>query len=53
MNIVFDKGKNDLHKAFVNSYPENIYLFKVNNRNTRKTYKTCPKLAVKTTERHQ
>ena len=29
-------------------YPANIYLFKVNNRNTRKRSKICSKLTIKT-----
>ena len=32
-------------------FPANIYLFKVNNRNTRKRCKICSKLAIKTPER--
>ena len=28
-----------------------IYLFKVNNRNTRKSFEICSKLTIKTTER--
>ena len=35
------------------SYPANTYLFKVNNRNTRKRYKICSKLKIKTPERRQ
>ena len=31
----------------------NIYLFKVNNRNTRKMCKICSKLVIKTPERRQ
>ena len=31
----------------------NIYLFKVNNRNTRKGCETCSKLTIKTPERHR
>ena len=31
----------------------NIYLFKVNNRNTRKRCEMCSKLTIKTPERHQ
>ena len=31
--------------------PANIALFKVNNRNTRKMYKICSKLTIKTLER--
>ena len=33
--------------------PANIYLFKVNNRNTRKRCKICSKLTIKTSERRQ
>ena len=32
-------------------YPPNIYLFKVNNRNTRKRCEACLKLTIKTAER--
>ena len=47
-----------LHKAnkkrtsenFIN-IPANIYLFKVNNRNTRKSCEICLKLTIKTPER--
>ena len=35
------------------SYPANIYLFKVNNRNTRKRCEICSKLTIKTLERRQ
>ena len=35
------------------SHPANIYLFKVNNRNTRKRCETCSKLTIKTPERRQ
>ena len=34
-------------------YPANIYLFKVNNRNTRKRSEISSKLTIKTTERRQ
>ena len=33
--------------------PANIYLFKVNNRNTRKTCEMCSKLTMKTPERRR
>ena len=33
--------------------PTNIYLFKVNNRNTRKRCEICSKLTTKTPERRQ
>ena len=32
-------------------YPASIYLFKVNNENTRAVCKICPKLTIKTPER--
>ena len=34
-----------------NNFPPNIYLFKVNNRDTGKTYEICFKLTIKTPER--
>ena len=34
-------------------FPTGIYLFKVNNRNTRTRYEICSKLTVKTPERRQ
>ena len=40
---------------FVNtifSFPANIYLFKVNNRNTRKRCEICSKLTIATPEQH-
>ena len=33
-----------------NNNPANIYLLKVNNRNTRKRCEICSKLTIKTTE---
>ena len=33
--------------------PTNIFLFKVNNRNTRKRFEICSKLILKTPERRQ
>ena len=33
--------------------PANIYLLKVNNRNTRKRYEICLKLTIKAPERRQ
>ena len=33
--------------------PAGIYLLKVNNRNTRTRCEICPKLTIKTLERHQ
>ena len=38
---------------FLYSFRLNIYLFKVNDRNTRKMYEIiCSKLTIKTSERH-
>ena len=39
----------DLHKL-IGWDPANIYLFKINTRNTRKSYKIYPKLTTNTTE---
>ena len=36
---------------FSTHFPTNIYLFKVNNRNSRKRYEIYSKLTIKTTER--
>ena len=36
----------------INNINANMYLFKVNNRNTRKREK-CPELTIKTSEQHQ
>ena len=36
-----------------NYYPDGIYLFKVNNRNTRTRCEICSKLTIKTPERRQ
>ena len=35
-------------RTFHKSYPTNVYLFKVNNRNTRKWCEICPKFTIKT-----
>ena len=34
-------------------FPENIYLFKVSNRNVRKIYEICSRLSIKTPELRQ
>ena len=39
------------YMIFVKSFPANIYLFKVTNRNTRKRCEICSKLTKKTAER--
>ena len=36
--------------SLLNTFPANIYLFKGNNRNTRKSCKICSKLTIKTPE---
>ena len=36
---------------FIVIYPADIYLFKVNNRNTRTSCEICSKLTIKTSER--
>ena len=38
---------------FISYYPEDIYLLKVNNRNTRTRCEICSKLTIKTPERRQ
>ena len=47
----------NFHFTFVNDWQinllANIYLFKLNNRNTRKRYVICPKLTLKTPKRPQ
>ena len=37
-------------RPYPREYPGNIYLFKVNNRNTRKRCEICSKLVIKTPE---
>ena len=37
---------------FDTKLPANIYLFRVNNRNTRKKREICSKLAITTSEQH-
>ena len=36
-----------------NNFPANIYLFKINNRNTKKRCEICPKLTLRTPERRE
>ena len=40
-------------ESILSPIPANIYLFKVNNRNTRKMHKKCSKLTRKTPDRRQ
>ena len=49
--ILISKCKKQLCSKANN--PANIYLFKVNNRNTRKRCEICSKLTIKTPERRQ
>ena len=37
-------------KDYISSFPANTYLFKVNNRNTRKRCEICSKLTIKISE---
>ena len=46
-----DKGLDDA--KYNTNYPANIYLFKVNNRSTRKRSEICSKLTIKTLDRRQ
>ena len=46
-----DKGLDDA--KYNTNYPPNIYLFKVNNRSTRKRSEICSKLTIKTLDRSQ
>ena len=46
MNLIKKKNKNDS-----NMNPSDIYLLKVNNRNTRPRCEICSKLTIKTRER--
>ena len=41
------------HLTLTNAFPASIYLFKVNNRNTRTRCEICSKLTIKTPERRQ
>ena len=40
-----------MNKTHRDRLPPNIYFFKVNNRNNRKTCEVCSKLTIKTPER--
>ena len=40
-----------MQKYLLSVIPANIYLFKVNNKDTRKRCKICSKLTIKTPER--
>ena len=47
-NLCFQPPSWMLQPLLTHSYPANIYLFKLNNRNTRKKCKICSKLIIKT-----
>ena len=55
----FTKNKHEARKGKfnekfnVNLYPDGIYMFKVNNRNSRAMCEICLKLKIKTPERHR
>ena len=52
MNFILRKDKITFWKSYwEESYPANICLFQVNNRNTRKRCEICSKLTIKTLER--
>ena len=40
----------NLFSVKISDFPANIYLFKLNNRNTRKRCEVCSKLTIKTSE---
>ena len=46
-------GVSELYYFIISSNPANIYLFKVNNKNTRKRCEINSKLTIKTPERRQ
>ena len=43
-------NRNNLQKVITTFYPVGIYMFKVNNRNTRTRCEICSKLTIKTSE---
>ena len=51
--MLFQKNRNTHVITKLRLYPDNIYLFKVNNRNTRKRFGIASKLTMKTPERRQ
>ena len=53
---IHNMNKNDIgldDAKYNTNYPVNIYLFKVNNRSTRKRSEICSKLTIKTLDRRQ
>ena len=51
--ILFDSLREKLPESNKLIHPASIYLFKVNNKNTRKKYEICSKLTIKTPERQR
>ena len=45
--IFFNRNTIILAFVYIIINPANIYLFKVDNRNTRKSFEICPKLTIK------
>ena len=45
------KESDNIERNYFDYYPANVYLFKVNNRNTRNRCEICSKLIIKTPER--
>ena len=52
-DVTHDSGVSIFNFEQENASPASFHLFKVNNRNTRKRYKICSKLTIKTPERRQ
>ena len=51
VNYIVQSNSNKHDFSFI--FPANVYLLKVNNRNTRKRCEICSKLTIKTLERRQ
>ena len=49
-SIVFEVRQNFARKYVFTYIPANIYLFKINNTNTRKRCELCSKFTIKTPE---
>ena len=47
----FNKKTDRVFRILIQNFIANFYLFKVNNKDTRETCKTCSKLTLKTPER--
>ena len=51
ISVVFNRQVGDFNANRLSAYAVNIYLIKVSNRNSRKSYEICSKLTIKTLER--